>query len=564
MDTKSILRLIRVGFFILIGSLFYLQIIKGDYFYQKAKNNYIRIVPQEAIRGAIFSADGERLAYDRAMFNIAVIPYQIKNTKDCLFKEIADFLNIKKEKLIKNYQKNWRGYFLPVNILTNVRKEEALRIKEKFGDKIFINISSLRFYPYSYAFSHILGYVKEAKVFYKDLKKYGYSRWERVGVRGVEKVYNDYLRGENGVTLLEVNSQGKITGFLGKTFPRKGKDIYLTIDARMQKIAYKVLGGKRGAIILMSPYSGRIFVCVSSPSFNLSDFIQGKNIRRFIKDSRFPLINRATSARYSPGSIFKPIVGIAGLEERLIDTSTYFNCSGRFRLGERTFSCWGIHGRENIIEAIKHSCNIYFYNLGLKLGVDKISFWARQFGLDKPTGIDIPSEKKGLIPSRSWKKRYRKGSWRAGDTLNFSIGQGYIEITPLEATVAISVFANGGYLVTPYLVEKIEEEGFPHQGERKLYLSPENIEIIRKGMIKAVEDEDGTAHFLKKLNLKIAGKTGTAQNPMGKPHGWFVGFFPYGRPRYSICVFLENGGSSFNALVVAYKFLLRLKEENLL
>lgn len=559
MSAKIILKIIQFGFFIIILGLFYLQIIEGDFYYTKAKRNYIKIIPQEAERGIIFDRNGKRLAFDKAMFNIAVIPYEIRKEKEKLLKEIAEFLNVDKEMLFRNFKKNWQGHFLPTNILINIGKEKVLKVKGKFKDKVVINVSPLRFYPYPYAFSHLLGYVKR-KELPSPLKKYGYPLQERVGIRGIEKFYDEYLRGKSGTKVVEVDVKGRIVGLSKKIAPEKGRDIYLTVDAHIQKIAYQVLKGKKGAIILMNPNSGEILALVSSPSFNLNNFVQGKKIKKILKDKRFPLINRALSC-FAPGSIFKPIVALAGLEEKVITSSTIFECKGEFKIGDRRFLCWSKHGRQNVIDAIKNSCNVYFYNLGLKLGVDKISRWAKIFGLNKPTGIDLPYEKKGIVPSRSWKIRYKGKRWWTGDTLNFSIGQGYLEITPLEITVAISAFANGGYIVRPHLLKKAEGINLNFQ-KKKLPVSRENLEIVKKGLIETVKS--GTAHILNELNLKIAGKTGTAQNPHGAPHGWFVGFFPYDKPRYSICVFLENGGSSFNAVVLTYKFLEKLKKEGLI
>jgi len=559
MSAKIILRVIQFGFFVIISGLFYLQIIEGDFYYTRAKRNYIKIIPQEAERGIIFDREGRRLAFDKAMFNIAVIPYQVRKEKERLLKEIAQFLNIDEKILFRNFKRNWQGPFLPDNILINIGKEKALKIKEKFKDKVIINISPLRFYPYPYAFSHLLGYVKRKELL-SPLKKYGYSLQERVGVRGIERFYDEYLRGESGTKVVEVDAKGRVVGLSKKIVPKKGRDIYLTVDACIQKIAYQVLRGRRGAIILMDSNSGEILALVSSPSFNLNNFVQGKKIEKILKDKRFPLINRTLSC-FAPGSIFKPIVALAGLEEKVITLSTVFECKGEFKIGDRKFSCWSKHGMQNVIDAIKNSCNVYFYNLGLRLGVDKISRWAKIFRLNKPTGIDLPYEKKGIVPSRNWKLRYKGRRWWTGDTLNFSIGQGYLEITPLEAIVAISAFANGGYIVRPHLFKKAEGINLNFQKE-KLSVSKENLEIVRRGLIEAVKT--GTAHILGRLNLKIAGKTGTAQNPHGVPHGWFVGFFPYDKPHYSICIFLENGGSSFNAVVLAYKFLEELKKEDLI
>ncbi len=563
MNNKGLLRLIRLGFFIITCALFYYQIVKGDFYLKKAKNNYIKIITRKAIRGSILDRNGIVLAKDLPVFNISVLPYQMKKEKFSLFEELSNFLNVDKKILISSYKKHFLNYFSPVEILTDVDKEKAFKIKERFRERVIISVSPQRFYLYPYIFSHLLGYVKEAKVIYKDVKKYGYSPWERVGVRGIEKYYDGYLKGKDGIELVEVDSKGEVVGFLGSKEIERGKDIYLTVDSRFQQIAYSALKGKRGAIIVMNPYSGEIITLVSYPSFDLNEMVKG-NVGGILRNKQYPLLNRALQARYPPGSVFKPIMALAGLEEKVISPKTTFECKGKFLYGNMIFRCWDAHGKQNLIEALTHSCNTYFYNLGIKLKVERISKWAKIFGWDKITGIDLPYEKRGFVPTRLWKLRVKKRRWTGGDTLNFSIGQGYLEITPLEALVAMASFANGGYLVTPYLLKKVEDVKFPHTGKVPLPVSYKNVEIIRKGLRNVVGSSSGTAHILERLHLDIAGKTGTAQNPHGRPHGWFVGFFPYQKPKYAICVFLENGGSSFQALKVAYRFLKELKENNLI
>jgi len=552
------------GFLVLFFSLFYYQIIKGNYYSNRALNNYLRTIPSPPIRGSIFDRNGYLLATDQTSFNIAVIPFEIRNKKNKLFKEIAQFLNYDAELIFRNYQKRKSNLFSPVDIILNIKKEEALRLKAYLQDAILINPYPQRYYLYPYEFAHILGYVKQVKPFYKNLKKYGYTPYQRVGFLGVEQYYDPYLRGEEGGDLVEVNAKGEVVGFLGRKIAQKGKDIYLTIDYRMQRIAYEALKGRRGTVILMDSKKGEILVLVSYPSFNPNYFIQGnKKVKGVLRSKFSPLVNRAIQLRYALGSTFKPIVAVAGLEEKIIVPSTTFFCQGQIKLGEREFRCRDVHQQEDMFDALTHSCNIYFYHLGLKLGVEKLIKWAKKFGLDSFAEIDLPYEKRGFVPYPGWKKKKLKQRWYKGDTLNLSIGQGFMEITPLEILLAINVFANEGYLVRPYLLKKVEDLESEISLKNFMGISKENLKAVKKGLIYAVEKEDGTAHILKRLNLKIAGKTGTAQS-RGRPHGWFVGFFPYDNPRYTFCVFLENAGSSYEALKVSYYFLKKLKEEELI
>lgn len=563
LSVNSLKKIYLGGFFLLCISLFYYQIIQGDYYYQRAKNNYVRVIPLRAIRGTIFDRNGVSLAYDKATFNISVIPYQIKHKKDFLFKQISEFLDYNLALIYKNYNKNLQNFFSPVDIITAIDKEAALELKGEFGPAIIINVQPQRYYIYPYQFAHLLGYVKEATAFYESLKKYGYTPLERVGFKGIEQYYDAYLKGKDGGELIEIDVQGRVVGFLGTQLTKKGKDIFLTVDSRIQKIATQVLGEKKGVIILMNSENGEIIALYSSPSFDPNYFVSGKDVDKFLNNQTNPLLNRAVQAVYPIGSLFKPLIGVGALEEKKATPSTTFKCNAEFKLGIASFSCWNAHGEQNLYEALIHSCNIYFYNLGLILGPDSLSKWAKKFGLDSVTGIDLPYEKKGFIPDPRWKKKALKKDWFAGDTVNFSIGQGFLETTPLEILIAINVFASGGYLVTPHILQKVEATKSGLLARTYLGISDKNLEIIKKSLRGVVSEETGTAHILERLGLELSGKTGTAQTKT-KPHGWFVGFFPYKKPLYTICVFLENGGSSYEAVKVTYNFLKKLKEEHLL
>lgn len=563
MDTKFISRTIAGGLLVIILCLFYFQIIKGEGYLSKAKNNYIKAVNYPSIRGSVFDRNKTLLAVDKPNFNLAVIPYQIKGQKDSLFKELSYCSGMSEKRISVYYRRNFKNIFSPVDILINIDKEKALEIKDKFKEKVVLRVIPKRFYTFDYEFSHLLGYVKEDKVVHKDIKKYGYSPYQIAGVNGIERTYNDFLKGEGGAELIEVNSRGRIVGFLGKRERVKGKDVFLSVDSRIQKIAYESLGEFTGTIIIMNPHTGEIISLVSKPSFNLNDFIEAKNIEKIFDDRKKPLINRAVQARYPLGSVFKVIVAIAALEERIITPFTTFTCEGKLAFGDTVFKCWSIHGQQDLYNALAHSCNVYFYQLGLRLKVEKIAKWAKIFSLDKLSGIDLPYEKKGLVPERKWKKKHREMNWFGGDTLNFSIGQGYLTVTPIRSALFMSAFVNGGYLVSPYVVKTVEGQDISYPKKVKIPVSSNNLKIVNQGLRGVISKKDGTAHLLESLNLKIAGKTGTAQTA-GKSHGWFVGFFPYNNPKYTMCVFLENGGSGSKAVEVTYEMLKRLKEDNLL
>ncbi len=564
MDARFVRNIILAGFIVLAGTFYYYQVLQGDYYLEKAKNNYIKIVPFPSMRGSIFDREGVLLAEDSPVFTIAVIPYQIREHRKELFEDIARLMRKDPGDIELAYRKNFLNVFSPVDIVEDISKEEALAVKEKLSNQVTIRVLPQRRYRFPYAFSHILGYVKDAKISYRDLKAYGYSPFERIGVGGIEQYYDTYLKGEDGADLIEVNSQGEMVGFLGKKQRRKGNDLYLTIDSRIQTIAYRSLKQFKGALVFMDARTGAVQALVSHPSYHVNDFLSGRRVSEILHNRAKPLINRAIQSRYPPGSIFKPIMALAALEEAAVGASSTFVCNKGFRYGNVFFGCTHNHGDENIYEALSHSCNVYFYNLGLKLKVEKIAHWAKLFRLDQQCLIDLPYEKGGLVPDRKWKRRYRQTSWFGGDTLNFSIGQGFLEITPLRAAVLMSVFANNGEIVIPHIASSIEKKEIPHRTSISLDVSRENIDIVKTGLRRAVSHPEGTAHVLEELRLRMSGKTGTAQTGREKSHGWFAGYFPHKDSYYTICVFLEYGESSAYAVAVAYDFLLELKNEGLL
>lgn len=562
-STEGIKKIYAGGFCLLVLVLFVYQIINGSYYRQRAQNNYVRLIPSPAIRGSIFDRNGNLLAYDRAIFNISVIPHQIKNKKDSLFKSLSDFTKRSLISIKKNYRQNSKNPFSAVSVIKDVDKITALQLKERFKDQILISPQPQRYYPQYEKSAHFLGYVKEASSGYEKLKKYGYKPLERVGFMGIEQYYDTYLKGQDGGDLVEVDAGSQVVGFLGERRPKKGQDLYLTVDNRIQELGFAALGKRKGVVILMNSMSGEILALCSVPSFDPNSFIRGRNVNRFLNSKSSPLLNRATQASYPIGSTFKPLVALTALDEGKIKPTKTFLCEGAVKVGLARFSCWETHGLQNLYQAIAHSCNSYFYNLGLNLGPNALSKVAKRFGLDSLTGIDLPYEKNGFVPTLRWKKRSLKQNWFAGDTINFSIGQGFIETTPLENMLAINAFASDGYLVKPRILKKVGN--LPSGLPSKTYIryKKESVEEVKKGLRGVVSEKDGTASLLRNLDFKISGKTGTAQTT-GRPHGWFIGYFPYKDSKYTICVFLENGISSHEALRVVYKFLKKIREEELL
>lgn len=563
MDTNFARKIYIIGFVILVSVLFIYQILMGEYYLKRAKENYVRVSPIYSMRGTIYDRNGQPLAYDKASFNLAVIPYQIKNRKEQLFEDLASYLNFDVRWIRRNYNRDLVNYFSPIDIVNDVDKEKAFEAEEKFSD-VMIDPQPRRYYPYGPACAHVLGYVRKDKPLDDNFKKYGYGVSGFSGVSGVEEYYDSYLKGQDGGNSLEINAKGQVVGFLGEEQAQKGQDVYLTIDAHLQQAAYESMGEKKGAFILMDSNSGEVLVLVSSPSFDPNMFIRGKNTREILFDEAHPLLNRAIGASYQPGSTFKPIVALGALTEHKIVPSTTFICTGRLTLGKAVFKCMHVHGPQDLYQGLIHSCNVYFYNVGLTAGEEIVIYWAQKLALDLLTGIDLPYEIKGKISSPAIKLRIFNEQWYPGDTCNLSIGQGFTLVTPIANLVAMNVFATNGYIVRPHLLKKI---GDIASGTNKRYYAgtdPKSLAIVKTALIDVVDEEGGTGNILKSLNFNIAGKTGTAQASGGPSHGWFVGFFPYEAPKYTVCVFLEHGGSSFESLKVLYDFLKKVKEQKLL
>jgi penicillin-binding protein 2 len=376
-----------------------------------------------------------------------------------------------------------------------------------------------------------------------------------MGFAGVEEEYDYYLRQEEGGLSVEVDHRGRLVRALGFRPPQNGKDIELTLNLKIQKIVEDKLDGKVGCVIIMDPNTGEIIAMASYPNFNPVVFVKRSNsaIRSLFQDSQAPLLNRAIASSYPAGSVFKLIVAAAALEIGKINLSKTFFCAGKARIGRQEFACWDTHGAQNLAAAITHSCNVFFYNTGLLVGAQLIHDYALRFGFARVTGIDLPSEASGFVPSPLWRKVAKLKNWFDGDTANLSIGQGDVLVTPIQIARMMAVFANKGYLVTPYIVKSIQGKDISRHRRKiaNIALKESTLNNIRADLRSVVADPSGTANNLATLSVAVAGKTGTAQAPPGEPHGWFVGFFPFKDPKFVICVFLERGGAGYYASSLA-------------
>jgi penicillin-binding protein 2 len=448
---------------------------------------------------------------------------------------------------------------------------------------IYIDVSPVRLYLDGEMLAPVIGYTGE--ISQEDLEKNNdeYAYGDVLGKHGLEKFFDTYIRGRRGAELVEVNVYGKEIKNLGRIDPVSGYNIMLTIDADLQKAAWDALEGKAGSAVVLDTRDGAVLAMVSSPSFDPNLFNDGISSEQWSKlqNNPFaPLSNKAVSGQYPPGSTYKLIVAAAALEEGIITPETRIFCDGSFTLGNRTYRCWkkGGHGWVNLHKAIVESCDVYFYTVGKMLGADKIAEYAKRFGLGEVSGIDLPGEKSGLVPTKEWKLKKRKEAWQMGETISIAIGQGFNLLTTLQLADAYSAFANGGTLWRPYLVKRIEStdgkvyKEFLPEKKRDLNLSPKTIEVINDALKGVVNEPGGTGHAAKLSNIEVCGKTGTSQ-VMGLPedekarrrkilgafqkdHALFACYAPSRNAEVAVAVILENaGGGGAVAAPVARKIL---------
>jgi penicillin-binding protein 2 len=532
-----------------LSGLAYIQLVMHQRYSTMSEGNRLKLVPLMAPRGTISDRNGTDLVKDVLSFNVSVIYSRIKN-KEALAKDLGRTLGIPEDEILADIKAARSHSYTPYCVAEDVGIERSIHIEEIGSEHpgLLLEVKAKREYLRGSAASNLVGYLGLInRSEFEKLKPYGYRMDDLIGRSGVEKHYDDYLRGKHGGKQVEVDHRGREVTTLSLKEPVPGKSLRLTIDLRLQEFCDGLLKDKRGAIVAMDPHTGAILAMSSAPCYDPNIFVDKRRrgeVIAILKDEKYPLINRAISGVYPPGSVFKIIVAVAALETRTITANTMFSCGGSFVLGRKVFNCWkeSGHGEQDLREAIKNSCNVYFWRMGLLLGVDKIAEYAARFGIGERTGIDLPAEAAGVLPSQAWKKKNIKDKWYKGETLNYSVGQGYLLVTPLQIARAVSVFANKGYLVKPYVVETVE--GLPMaRGEKmSLGISSGNMAAVREGMKMVVNDKRGTGLKARQKDVVVAGKTGTAQTSREKSHGWFGGFAPFDDAKLTVVVFDEYGG----------------------
>lgn len=526
-----------------------MQCVQGERYMDLSKKNSIRLVPLVAPRGNIYDRNGNLLVGSRVAFDCAVILQEFKAI-DKKLKELSPILQVPPDSLKKNIKENAIAPFIPVILKKDIGKETAIAISERSIDfpGLIIHTYPLRYYPYGNVGSHLTGYLGKISGEELDaLRDYGYSVRDYIGRGGLELYYDDYLKGEDGGIQTEVDSRGRELRVLGMREPEQGKDITVTIDIELERYLDSLLGEDNGVIIVMDSETGEILGLVSKPDFDPNIFVSSVDptlIKNLLRRRDYPLLDRAVSGIYPLGSVFKIVTASAGLEQKKISVNEYLDCKGSYNIGDKQFGCWRSsgHGLQTIREGIKNSCNVFFYQVGRRVGAEELAKYALRYGFGKPTEVDLPYEKKGVVPNSIWKRRYKREPWYEGDTVNFAIGQGYLLVNPMQVLMMVNAVATEGDLVTPFLVKKIDTIEIFCQGKRQFDISKDTFQIIKDGMRKAVEDSDGTAIRARADTLEIAGKTGTAETGVENTHAWFVGFSPIEKPKISLVVFVEYGG----------------------
>jgi penicillin-binding protein 2 len=569
---KYLVVFVGLAFFLIFVRLWSLQVIKGGELRRLSENNCIRLRENPADRGMLLDRKGRILAHNRPSFEVYLVPEDLKANPEVVIKvgEMLRLTQVEIEEKIKAQKR--RAPFKPVKIKSDIDWNELALLESNrvHLPGLIVDVRPRRAYDYGDLGSHLIGYLGEVdENELKQSRETPYRMGALIGKYGVEYRWENDLRGLDGGRQIEVDALGREIRPLGIVEPFPGNNLFLTIDLDLQKTAEEAYQDKSGALVAMDLKTGGLLAMVSKPSFEPDIFARNilpEEWKSLVENPHHPLQNKGIQGQYPAGSVFKIITAIAGLESGMITPDTPFICKGAFPFGNRDFRCWkeGGHGAISLHRAIAESCDIYFYQVGLKVGVDLIAHYANEFSLGRVTGISLPHEKPGTVPSSSWKKKRFGVPWYSGETLSFSVGQGYLNATPLQLLMLISGVANGGKLYLPQVVERVEniygrklKEYSPVELGRA-NVSEKTFQIVQEALRGAVNDPHGTGWTCKLKDAKVAGKTGTAQvirlpenfkkgdmNRMPlkfRDHAWFVAYAPFEDPKIAIAVLVEHGG----------------------
>ena len=574
---KLAILFILVAFGVLILRLWFLQIVNGAAYRDRSEHNRIRLQDIPPFRGMILDRNGEVLVDNRPSYDLYVIPEEVQDRPQLLnrLSSLGDINRAATERLL---DKAARGYpFKPVCIKKDMSRDELASIESHRFDLpgVMICVSAQRHYFYEGLASHLLGYVGEISEGQLSSGQFPKNRpGDLIGKRGVELKWQTQLNGNRGGEQVEVDAVGRKIAVVSQKAPISGANISLTIEKGLQSLAEKCLQGKHGSVVAINPSNGEILALASSPSYDPNRFVKGldeKTWQDMASSKEFPLQNRALTGQYPPGSVFKIVVALAALEEGVVTPEEEIFCNGSFSLGNATYRCWKKHGhgRVNLHRALVESCDVYFYTLGRRLGIDKVAQYAMRFGLGKETGLDLDTEKGGLIPTTQWKLKRMGIPWQRGETVISAIGQGFVLTTPLQIANLISAVFNGGHVYRPQVTKWVRKPSggslfeFAPISDGELGIKPTHLELVKKALVGVVNQPHGTGSKARLKGVVVAGKTGTAQvvalKKEGAPrreedipwklrdHAWFVGIAPAWKPKIAVAVLIEHGSHGGSA-----------------
>jgi len=547
--------LVGVVFLVLMGRLYQLQLIYRDEYGKKSEENSIRIIPREPVRGMMFDRNGVLVVDNRPAFTVTIMPFEFDRRA---IPSLARMLDLDEAALTERLARG-EAYsrFAPVKIQRDIDFKMLSAIEEMRDalPGVTYQIESKRYYPTTARASHLFGYTKEISEGQLAQFGEGYEQGDVVGATGLEAQYERSLRGAKGAEFSTVNVHGQVVGSFDngrQDLPAvDGRDLLLTLDADLQAFAESLMTDRAGAVVAVDPTDGGILAMISRPDYDLGIFsgVTSPDLWRSLNaDPTHPLFNRATLTRYPPGSTFKMILALAALENNVVQPGWRVSCGGSFRLGNKVFKDLHVHGSTDMIESIQRSCNVYYYQLMLKVGLDAWSEMGSRFGFGRLTGMDILEESPGLMPSTAFmNRRYGVSGWTRGYLPSLGIGQGELGVTPLQMAVYAMILANKGAYHQPHTVRAVVDRQRNSIDTvlfqtRMLKMSPRSWDIVREGMRRVVQEPGGTGGLARIQGMEAGGKTGTAQNPHGKDHAWYVGFAPFDSPRIAMAVLVENAG----------------------
>ncbi|HXV82289.1 MAG TPA: penicillin-binding protein 2 [Candidatus Binatia bacterium] len=563
--------ILMIVFGALLARIFFLQVIDGDRYTFLSENNRVRIKRMPGTRGMVLDRQGELLIDSRPSFDLLFVAEDAEDPESTL-RQLARYLQWDEKELLAILEENkGRPAFEEIVLGKDVDWTAVVAVESHQIDLpgVSLRVRPRRSYVDGPIGAHVFGYLGEiGPKKLKVLKDQGYATGDEFGQYGLEKTWEHLLRGKSGGQQVEVDALGRRVRVLHEVSDVPGYTFHLTLDRQLQETAFAALNGKEGTIVALDVHTGAILTMVSTPAFDPNVFARGIKTdewQALLKDRLRPLSNRAIQGQYPPGSTFKIIMAIAGLEEGVLQPEARISDPGYYYFGNRQFRDWkrGGHGSVDLHRAIVESCDVYFYQAGQRIGIDRIAKWARAFGLGENSGAMLDDEKAGIVPDTEWKRKRFRQPWYPGETLSVAIGQGYLSVTPLQLANMTAAVANGGTLYQPRLVDKVESANnavvreYGPEKIRTISLKPATLERLHKALADVVKGPGGTGGAAKSSLVDIAGKTGTAQVVemkggvylkseqlayFNRDHAWFVGYAPVQNPRIAVVVLVEHGG----------------------